>query len=164
VNVEAKGAGEVWMVPMEEGAAARPLLAGRGNARDARLSPAGPWLAYVSHESGQSEVSLWALSSDARRIPVSPAGGDHPVWSREGRELFYVDPEGRLTVVPVRWHGGVPALGTPSRLDVPPIWRGHWGTPYDVSPDGSRIYFLRRNDDPPPREIHVVIGWRALLD
>ena len=42
--------------------------------------------------------------------------------------------------------------------------RGHWGTPYDVSADGSRIYFLRRNDDPLPREIHVVIGWRELLD
>ena len=39
----------------------------------------------------------------------------------------------------------------------------HWGTPYDVSPDGQRIYLLRRNDDPAPTEMHVVIGWRALL-
>jgi hypothetical protein len=31
------------------------------------------------------------------------------------------------------------------------------------SPDGSRIFFLRHNDDPPPHEIHVVIGWRGLL-
>jgi hypothetical protein len=34
----------------------------------------------------------------------------------------------------------------------------------DVFPDGSRIYLLRRNEDQPPREIHVVIGWRTLLD
>jgi hypothetical protein len=52
----------------------------------------------------------------------------------------------------------------PTKLNVPRIGLGHWGTPYDVSPDGSRIYFLRGNDDPPPHEIHVVIGWRALLD
>jgi hypothetical protein len=38
------------------------------------------------------------------------------------------------------------------------------GTPYDVSRDGSRVYLLRRNDDPPPGEIHVVLGWRALLE
>jgi hypothetical protein len=38
------------------------------------------------------------------------------------------------------------------------------GTPYDVSADGSRVYLLRRNDDPPPGEIHVIIGWRTLLD
>jgi hypothetical protein len=50
------------------------------------------------------------------------------------------------------------------KLSIPPIGRGHWGTPYDVSADGSRIYFLRRNDDPLPREIHVIIGWRTLLD
>jgi hypothetical protein len=47
------------------------------------------------------------------------------------------------------------------KLNVPAIGRGHWGTPYDVSPDGSRIYVVRRNDDPPPGEIHVVVGWRV---
>jgi len=49
-------------------------------------------------------------------------------------------------------------------MSVPPIERGHWGTPYDVSPDGSRIYFMRRNDDPLPRELNLVIGWRDLLN
>ncbi len=40
---------------------------------------------------------------------------------------------------------------------------GHWGTHYDVSPDGRRVYFLDRQREPAPREIAVVLGWRAML-
>jgi hypothetical protein len=87
------------------------------------------------------------------------------VWRSDGTELFFVDLQGHLRSVSVRWsRDGLPTFGLPAKLNVPPLGRGHWGTPYDVSPDGGRIYFLRRNDDPPPHEIHVVIGWRALLD
>ena len=87
------------------------------------------------------------------------------MWRRNGEELFFVDSTGQLRSVSVRWsRDGVPSFGLPVKLHIPAIGRGHWGTPYDVSPDGSRIYFLRRNDDPPPGEIHVVVGWRGLLD
>jgi hypothetical protein len=55
-------------------------------------------------------------------------------------------------------------LGLAAPVEIPPVGFGHWGTQYDVSPDGSRFYLLRPNDDPAPREIHVVIGWRALLE
>jgi hypothetical protein len=86
------------------------------------------------------------------------------VWRRDGAELLFVDPDGQLRSVTVRWsRDGRPDFGLATKVMVPPIGRGHWGTPYDVSPDGSRVILLRRNDDPPPREIHVVIGWRALL-
>jgi hypothetical protein len=65
----------------------------------------------------------------------------------------------------VQWsREAVPTFGPPVTMSVPPIERGHWGTPYDVSPDGSRIYFMRRNDDPLPRELNLVIGWRDLLN
>jgi hypothetical protein len=67
--------------------------------------------------------------------------------------------------VGVRWsREGVPEFGIPARLNTPPIGHGHWGTPYDVSADGNGIYFLHRNDDPLPREIHLVVGWRELLE
>jgi serine/threonine-protein kinase len=129
------------------------------------MSRNGRWIAYVSDESGRAEVSVRSVSGVAQRLVVSGEGGDQPVWRRDGAELFFVDPSGQLRSVSVRWsRDGVPAFGLPSKLNVPPIGRGHWGTPYDVSPDGSRIYFLRRNDDLPPGEIHVIVGWRALLE
>jgi len=58
---------------------------------------------------------------------------------------------------------GVPQFGSSSELPLSPIGVGHWGTQYDISPDGRRIYVLHPNEAQPPREIHVVIGWRALV-
>ena len=105
-----------------------------------------------------------ASSGPPKRFVISGDGGAQPVWRRDGTELFFVDPRGTPASVPVPWTGdGSPTFGLPAQLTVPPIGFGHWGTQYDVSPDGSRIYFLRGNEDRPPREIHVVIGWRALL-
>jgi Tol biopolymer transport system component len=163
VNVLAGQSWDVWIVPLE-GAAPRPLLAEAIVERDARMSYDGRWIAYVSDETGRPQVSVRSIEGPPQRIVVSNDGGDQPVWGHEGSELFFVDPEGQLCSVSVHWsRDGRPQFGLPVKLSVPPIGRGHWGTPYDVSPDGRRIYFLRRNDDPPPREIHVVVGWRALL-
>ena len=49
------------------------------------------------------------------------------------------------------------------RLNVPPLGARHWGTIYDVSPDGQRIHFTQGPDGQSSREISVVLGWRALL-
>jgi serine/threonine protein kinase/Tol biopolymer transport system component len=165
VNVLAGQRLDVWLVPTEGSAAAHPLLAEALDKREARMSRDGRWIAYVSSESGRPEVSVRSLSGTPKRFPVSSNGGDQPVWRRDNAELFFIDPEGQLQSVNVQWsRDGSPTFGLPVAMkNVPLIGRGHWGTPYDVSPDGNRIYFLRRNDDPRPGEIHVVIGWRALL-
>jgi Tol biopolymer transport system component len=165
VNVVAGSQRDVWIVPTEKGAQAQPLLADAFAERDARLSRDGGWIAYVSEESGRPEISVRTTSEPRRRLVVSTEGGDHPVWRRDDAELFFVDPQGQLMSVSVQWgRGQVPVFGLPAKINVPPIGRGHWGTPYDVSPDGRSFYLLRRNDDPRPREIHVVLGWRTLLN
>jgi len=76
-----------------------------------------------------------------------------------------VDPGGQLHNVPVRWNADrSPAFATPQNMNVPLIGFGHWGTQFDVSADGNRVYSLRENNDPAPHDIHVVTGWRARLD
>ena len=59
--------------------------------RDARISPNGRWLAFVSDESGLTVVSVRSVSAPLRRYVVSTSGGDQPVWRRDGKELFYVN-------------------------------------------------------------------------
>jgi serine/threonine-protein kinase len=131
--------------------------------RDARLSPDGRLVAYVSDESGHPELTVQTVDRPPARDVLSVGGGDQPVWSRDGRELFFVDPRGSLRSVTVgRAPDGRPRFGTAVLLDVPRIGSGHFGTQYDVSPDGRRIYFLDRQIDPPPSEISIVLGWRAL--
>jgi hypothetical protein len=165
VNVVDAKSSDVWTVPAEVEGLAQPLLSEPFDERDARMSPAGQWVAYVSNESGRAEVSARSMSGPVRRVTISAAGGAQPVWRRDGLELFFVDPGGALRSVPVQWSAsGAPTFGLSTTLPAGPIGFGHWGTQYDVSPDGRRIYLLRPNHDPAPREIHIVMGWQALLE
>ena len=156
--------GDVWTVAAETGTASMPLLAEGFVERDARFSPDGQWIAYVSEESGRPEVSVRGLSGAPNRLVVSSGGGDQPVWRRDGRELFYVGPDGRLRSVSVR-AAGVSNLvvGAAKPLNVPPLAPRHWGTVYDVSPDGTRVFLPRPDPRPAPREIGVVLNWTDLV-
>ena len=158
------GAGDVWSVSLEAGGSAKPILSGPFPEYDARISPNGQWLAYVSEEAGRPVVSVRAMSGPPRRLVVSSDGGSQPVWRRDGQELLYVDLEGRLRGRSVqRQPTGELTLGVANALSVPLIGSGHWGTQYDVSPDGQHVYFIDRTPAPRPSDIRVVIGWRALL-
>jgi Tol biopolymer transport system component len=158
------GKWEVWALSPDPKGPAQPLLAEPFSERDARLSPDGHWIVYVSEESGRPEVSVRRLSGSPRRIVISGGGGDQPVWRRDGRELFFVDPQGHLRSVAVSPGEGTNlTFGVPAELKVPRIDSGSHGTQYDVSPDGRRVYFLDETREPAPREIAVVLGWRELL-
>jgi len=168
VNTRAAGfgvrAGNVWRVPVDRAGSAEAILSGPFPEYDARISPDGQWLAYVSEETGRPEVSVRAMSGSPRRLVASSRGGSQPVWRRDGHELLYVDPEGYLRGRSVgRQPSGELTLGAAVSLHVPLIGSGHWGTQYDVSPDGQRVYFIDHTPPAKPSEINVVIGWSALL-
>jgi serine/threonine protein kinase len=158
------GGRDIWTFPLERGAPPQKLLAEAFTERDARISPDGRWLAYVSDESGRSEVSVRSLAGPSRRFVVSSGGGDQPAWSHDGGELFFAASQGSLYSVAVRpdARDGL-AFGTATRLNVPPLGDRHWGTIYEVSSDGRRFYFPHPGDERPPREFGVVTNWSALL-
>jgi eukaryotic-like serine/threonine-protein kinase len=158
------GRTDVWMAPVGSEGQARPLLADSFAERDARISPDGRWLAYVSDETGRPEVSVRSLTGPARRSVVSSGGGDQPVWRRDGAELFFAGPEGRLFSVFVRpGPNGRLSFGAPTELKLPPLGERHQDTVYDVSLDGRIVYFQHATDLKPPRQFGVVLGWRALV-
>ena len=67
----------------------RPLIVGPFDQHFARVSPDGKWLAYVSDESGQSEVFVQAMSDPNSRAQIPSEGGVEPRWARSGGELFF---------------------------------------------------------------------------
>lgn len=159
------GNANVWTVSAVAEGIAKPLLVADFDEVDARYSPNGRWIAYVSREAGRPEVQVHSVSGPARRLAVSGEGGTQPVWRRDGKMLYFVDLRGRLRSVAVRWaENGEPVFDLPTQLDLPQVGFGHWGAQYDVSPDGGRIYFMQPTQDPVPTEIQVAINWRALLD
>ena len=156
--------GDVWIFPTSPAGTPQPLLAGTFVERDARLSADGQWLLYVSEESGRPEVLLRSMTGAPRRQVVSAGGGDQPVWRRDGRELLYVDVQGQLHSVSVRrGTGGQLILGAPTTLAVPRLAEHHWGTTYDISRDGERVYFPHPGNHPRPHELGIVLNWKELL-
>jgi Tol biopolymer transport system component len=156
---------DVWIVPVDRKDAPRPLLDSSFTERDARFSPDSRWIAYVSDESGRPEVSVLSVAASPRRVVVTSGGGDQPVWRRDGKELFYANADGLLHSVSVRFdREGNPVFGQAARLNVPRLGVRHWGTEYDVSPDGARVYFPKPPEARAPREVRVVLGWNKLLD
>ena len=122
-----------------------PLLAGIYDERDGRLSPDGKWIVYQSDESGEPQIVVRAFPAVMTARAVISAGfGQLPVWSRDGREIFYRARDGTLMTVRVDPknpldHSEPTALFNPGNTlrDV------NMAPTYDVSPDGRRFLFVR---------------------
>ncbi len=123
--------------------APRPLLATEFDEMAMSVSPDGRWLAYQSDETGRTEVFVRPFpDTDAGKKQVSSGGGHAPLWSRDGRGLFYLS--GSNTMMAVRVAPGESIdIGPPEPLfPVRPELLGAeylYYTPWDVAADGRFI-------------------------
>jgi dipeptidyl aminopeptidase/acylaminoacyl peptidase len=82
---------DIWLLPLTGPAEPRAYVRSRAVEQDARFSPDGRWLAFVSSESGRAEVYVGPVDDPGARRRVSRDGGLAPRWRRDGKELVYVD-------------------------------------------------------------------------
>ena len=141
----------------------------QGLARNGAVSPDGRLIAYDSNESGRFEIYVRPYPGvQSGRWQISPSGGTRPLWSRDGRELFYVAPGGALMAVRVEQSGTWVAT-TPQRLfsnpnlDNPALL----GLTYDISLDGQRFLILKRvsadDDSSASVQFQVTQNWQEEL-
>ena len=141
-----------------EGGKASSLLAGPYREHSPMFSPDGRWLAYVSDESGEEEVYVTRYPGPAGSQLVSVNGGREPVWSRDGRELFYRRGD-LLMVVPVESTDSVLITRPPQELFKGPYSLGDaGGIRYDVAPDGQRFVMLQL-PEAASSQINVDLHW-----
>jgi serine/threonine protein kinase len=107
-------------------------------------SPDGRWMAYTSGQSGQSEVWVVKLTSPDERYKISTLGGEEPVWSAKGDELFYRNAK-EWMAVPVST-GAKVVRGQPILLFKGPYYNNP-GWSHDVFPDGSHLVLLGSDVD-----------------
>jgi dipeptidyl aminopeptidase/acylaminoacyl peptidase len=119
---------------------------------DARFSPDGRWVAYVSNESGRNEVLVRAFEGAGDAQQVSTSGGTAPRWSRRSKELFYFSTDGRLVSAPF----ADDHIGAPRPLFSVQAQHGR----YEVSDDGQRFLV---NHGSGPTSVTVVVDWPAVL-
>ena len=130
---------------------------------NAAVSPDGRWLAYESNESGRAEVYVRPFPDiNGGRWQISVSGGTRPVWARNGRELFYLVPPGRVMAVPVQLVSSFAASNPQMVLDGPYI-APNSGPTYDVSPDGKRFLMIKAAQPAgaasTPPQLVVVLNW-----
>jgi Tol biopolymer transport system component len=168
------GATHVWVLPLDGTAAnLKPFTFEQSEYFQAvgRFSPDGHWIAYQSNESGKDEIYVRpfgaasasgspspAGTSIAGKWMVSKDGGEVPLWRRDGKELFYLSPNGMAMAVDVNTTGVFQA-GIPK-----PLFKVTPGLLYwDVTSDGKRFLMpapLASNTSAP---FTVVLNWQAAL-
>jgi len=117
----------------------------KGSEANGQISPDGKWVAYASDESGNWEIYVTSFPGAEGKWQVSRGGGTEPRWRGDGKEIFYIAPDGMLTAVPVNGESFF-ATGTPA-----PLFQIHGRAPisstdvftYDVTNDGKRFLVNR---------------------
>jgi serine/threonine-protein kinase len=137
---------DIWYRSITSAAAPKPFATSKFNETAPRISPDGQWVAFTSNE-GRREVFVKPLAVPELRYKVSDDGGTAPIWSRDGRTLFYIkgdeviaatieaSPTFHVTGRSVRFKGDFVT-------DVP-------HANYDLSADGSQLLIVRRVGNEP---------------
>jgi dipeptidyl aminopeptidase/acylaminoacyl peptidase len=127
------------------------------------VSPDGRWIAYVSTETGRSEVAIRPSSGSFEQWQVSTAGGSQPRWRGDGRELYFVSPDGFLMAVAIET---LPVFrpAPPRKLFRLPE-RPERDTPVfeDVTPDGKRFLLNVPVTSRSSVGFHVIANWPSLV-
>ena len=155
---QAAGAGttlNIRRLPMMADSRPEALVEGLFESSNPAISPDGQWLAYRSNESGQDEIYVERFPELGSRVQISTDGGQAPLWSFDGRELFYRDGDAMMTVA---IDTGPPlSAGLPEHLFEGP-YLNDLSRNYDVTRDGTRFLMIK-GATTPQFTINVVLNW-----
>jgi eukaryotic-like serine/threonine-protein kinase len=156
INADGAGATDTYAVALTGGSATRPVLAGPSWEGGAQISPDGRWLVYASDETGRHEIYLQTYPALNRKVPVSSGGGLHPLWSPNGREIYFRNGSKMMAVAV--------ATAPDLKLSEPQLlfearyaYASNVAVPnYAVAADGR---FIMVKDDPQSNRVNLVINW-----
>lgn len=157
---------DLWILPMTGDQKPFPYLQTAANEGHGQFSPDGKWIAYVSDESGRTEIYVQGFpEKNVGKWQISSAGGDQPQWRRDGKELFYLAPDKTLVSVDVRLTERGFSSDTPKVLFKTNLRSGLTATKgeYMVAKDGQRFLINTPLEDTAKLPITVVLNWTKLL-
>ena len=124
-----------------------------------RLSPDGRWIAFSTDESGRQEVVVQAFPGPGGRVQVSARGGSEPVWSPDGKRLFYRG-DGHLMAARLNTAQGFSVVARDTLFADTYQYAGNPHANYDVMADGSHFVFLKAASE---GNMIVVTNWTSLV-
>jgi Tol biopolymer transport system component len=158
----AAGTSDVWVLPLFGDRKASPFLQMPFSEGVARFSPDGRWIAYASTETGRTEIYVTRFPGPSGKWQISTIGGAYPRWRPDGREIFYLTPDSKLTAATVNGRGAAFQVeATRSLFAVHP--RTGQRYPYDMSADGQRFLVNTLIDATTMPPITLVVNWTTGL-
>jgi Tol biopolymer transport system component len=151
-------------IPVTGDKKAIPLIQTPFNEIEGVVSPDGHWLAYASDESGHYEVYVQPFAPGASKPTtgkwqISLGGGRDPHWRGDGRELFYVSTDRKMTAVEVKASGDSFVPGKPKALFEARMFVDGTLSRYAVTTDGQRFLMAAEADGTAEAPIHVTANW-----
>ena len=130
--------------------------------RMGQFSPDGRWVAYETNESGRFEVVVQPFPAPSAKWPVSTSGGNQPRWRADGKEIYFIAPDGKLMAVPVTTRGPMFQAGTPVALfptRLPAGGGAELKHQYAVSRDG-RFLINQTVEESTNNPITLILNWK----
>ncbi len=159
--ITGKTLSDLWVLPMFGDQKSFPFMQTEFTDTRGKFSPGSDWVAYMSNRTGRNEVYLVNFPGANRSNQVSVSGGDYPIWSRDGTEIYYMGLDGMIWAAAVKGRGSALSTEAPKPLfRVPNIV-----TPraFDVAKDGRFLIPVDEEDSAAERSITLVQNWTALL-
>jgi serine/threonine-protein kinase len=159
---------DLALLPLDGTGQIQPLIQTSFEEIYGEISPDGQWLAYQSNELGHNEVFVRPFPDVGRgRWQVSRGGGQHPLWARSGRELFYIAPSpSALMAVGIQSEASFSTANPVKLFDAPRYLTTGSGRSYDVTADGRRFLMIKQpvlDGIEPAPPITVVLNWTEEL-
>ena len=157
---------DIWTVNAAGDAGVpEPFLRTPFNEMHPRVSPDGRWIAYASDETGTWEVYVQAFPAAGAKRAISVGGGVGPQWTREGRELIYLRPDGTVMAVEVTAQAGALQPEAPRALFRAPLAGDitEYRNQYTATADGDR-FLIHIADESTREPINVIVHWDALIN
>jgi serine/threonine-protein kinase len=150
---------DIWMLSLSGNGQPTPLAQTTAEERAPKISPDGRFLAFVSDETGRSEIYVRTFPGGDSRWQVTTTGGTEPLWSRRGEELFYRS-ENEIVSVSVQTDSTF-TFGNPQAVVDGPYVPNPMHTNYDIHPDGNQFVMVRSGAG--ETRMMVVVNWFEAL-
>ena len=154
---------DIWLLPLA-GGEPFAFAATPAEERNAKMSPDGRYIAYTFVQGDRSDVYVQPYPASGAKWQISRDGGEHPVWSDDGKTLFYASGDKKIMAIDVTTGAPGFSIGQ-SRVAVDTRIEGrertNQGSPFAVTPDGRFVVSTAADTVVP---ITVVLNWQALLE
>ena len=155
---------DVWALPLFGDRKPFPIAQTEAIENAAVISPEGQWIAYTSNEAGTQNIYVQPFPEGGAKRQVSRDGGGQPVWRPDGKELFFLRPDGTMMAAPIERTGrfdiGVPQTLFPA---IHPSALTLGARQYAVMKDGQRFLINIRPQQSSVTPLTVVVNWTATI-